>query len=201
MRHICSSSNTNSPINNESSLNYFRLLLVECQKKQKKYEKKIRQSSSKIEVSRFYVEYLKSNLLNASQLKTSLDIDVCPVETFKSMFNLYLNYSKNSDDNKIEFEFSYNLTSKQTSSPDTNDDSNDVNQYLVKSLSYSINSFHVEQFKSVLDYFNEEMKKVYNSIDSSQMIIKFAKFFKSLFSDIELNNGLKEDFSTFIQRV
>jgi hypothetical protein len=201
-RHICSSGFKTSPINNTKTLDFFRLLLDECSRRDRKYSRRIQKGLLKrIHVSTFYVEFLKSSINHAKRLNSALGVDIDPTETFKSMFALFINC----DNSSLEFELSsdYLLLATTDQHQASSNKSGAVHDFLIKSLAFSVNSFTGEQFKSILDYFNAEIKEKLNSsdADSSQLVYKLAKFFRYLCCEIEIEHELKEEYLIFIQKV
>lgn len=187
MRHICSTNFKNldnkKVLNNEKKMEYFKLMLEFCLKKHKKYVKKVKKLDDYILLSSFYIEFLRSYILNSYKLVSYHNFDVNPVKLCKQLLSLYLNF-----DGKI---IKLDLTNE----------TENKNTYLVKSIVSSINTLNVEEFKEILKSFESEINENFHSLIENKVLLKISELIRYACNELELNATLKPDFSEFLQKV
>lgn len=188
IRYCCLLANNNSIDDDHKEL--LTKLLQKCHTIDKQYKEKLKNHNSNFQVQCSYVEYLKSSMLFANQLKSLINIESNIFETsFKRILDVYLH------NNKVLDIILYPFAEKQ----EYNDEI--VRNYLIKSLTYAINSLNINEFKCVLNILDKRLANISLSSSLDLTFLKLIKILRNLSCEFELKNELREEFSYFIQKV
>ena len=208
MRRVCSSQGFSvTEVDAQTDhINYFNLLLNICLKNHKSKMKELKKGASKIRLSSFHVDFIKTLIFYAAKLNEKYDMKIDSVKYCGHFFTLYIHFSKS----VFEFEFDYlnKFSLDNESSGDqiqalTQANENEMLAYMTRSICVSINTLSLEQFKSALESFEKKMLehlRVDGDVRSKNCLLKLAQLVKYMCSEFELDDKLKPEFSTFIQK-
>lgn len=172
-----------------SFLEYLKKLLESCLKHHKKIKKLVKRKDS-VSISSYYVEFLKSAIVNANNVNSLLEDEhkVDPVQLTKDLVLLFTNV----DSLKLNLTGSSMVQQKMMF--DCGNEEAKINQaYISRVLVSVFNSLDVNQFREVLDY---ELVK----FGDDHSYYQLAKLVKLLSSDFDLDARLKEECFMFIQK-
>jgi hypothetical protein len=110
-----------------------------------------------LKITSFYVDFVKSYVLNSVKLNYLVSSQADPVKFCKDMIKLFSRFDKQT--NSVELDFSFvHRKSYEPEAMDVNFDENahsnkvdHSNNYLLRILVNSFNSLNIDQFKLILD--------------------------------------------------
>ena len=214
MRRLCSpfEANDGDSTNKEDIndyINYFNSLINFCLKyhknKVKEFKKLIESNemqqedqAAKLKLNTFYIDFIKTYVYYSSELNSKFDMKIDSEKFCKQLFNYYISF------NKKQFEFDLNFSNKYKSLNNESNEDKDALTYMRRILAVSINTLSVEQFKSMLDYFESKTLdsfKTNNDSENVYFLTKLSYFIKFASSEFEIKEELKPEFAVFIQKV
>lgn len=192
----------------QEQLDYFKQIFKFSMKIHKDKMKRIESAESKIKISAFHLDFLKTCVYYAAPLNKSFELKIKPVKLCKNLLDLLVRANES-----YEFEINYYNQFKlnKLSDEDLNEDENasDLNSFeklkydIIRSLSLSARKLSTEDFGELLDYL--ESVGIMNSSttldESIQTLIRLTQFIRYISCEIELNDNLKAKLSEFIQKV
>lgn len=150
-----------------------------------------------VSVSNAYVDFIKSVMLHSESLKSFVDEENSnPDELFEGAFKSALTLYLNNNDTTIRLEFNPCLVTNKNVEESTN-----AVAYLIRSVTYALNNSSVEQFKRALGVFEEKTSHELEACDEFTRLVRLGKLYKTLACDFELKQELKDEFSSFLQKV
>ena len=214
MRRLCSPFESNpedsdSKENIDDYINYFNSLINFCLKYHKNKVKELKKLSesnvidqenqvSKLKLNTFYIDFIKTYVYYSSDLNSKYDMKIDSEKLCKQLFNYYISF------NKTQFEFDLNFSNKYKSINNESNEVKDVNAYMRRVVALSINTLSVEQFKSMLDYFESKTLDSFKNNNDSENILcltKLSYLIKFASSEFEIKEELKAEFAGYIQKV